>query len=98
MSIEQITTIVNQGVQAFKDGKKLDANPYVNNQEFHMHWMSGFHQAAMATEPASEAQAEQVEDTTETVQIETGTEQPETETAEVPQAEAKPAKASKSKE
>ena len=95
MSIEHITTIVNQGVKAFADGKKLDANPYVNNPEFHMHWMNGFHQAAMAAEPAAApVETEQVQQ----VQLPEATPPEETPVEEAPAPEAKPAKASKSKE
>ena len=90
MSISQIETIVQQGAKAFADGAKLDSNPYVNNPEFQMHWQNGFHQAAMAGEttaaPVVEAKQEQAEDTTETP------------AEQAPVEEAKPAKASKTKE
>jgi ribosome modulation factor len=86
MTIETIKAIVDQGAQAFADGKKTDVNPYVNNPEHHMHWLTGYNQAAMNAEPVAAEQAP-----AETEQTPAGTEQTPAET----QTEEKASKKSK---
>lgn len=96
MTIETIKAIVDQGAQAFADGKKTDTNPYVNNPEHHMHWLTGYNQAAMAAEPVAETEqapteTEQAETESETKETESDTKEPGEEVKE----EAKASKKSK---
>lgn len=96
MTIQTIKAIVQQGIDAFVAGKKIDTNPHVSNPENHMHWLNGYHAAAMAAEapPQAPVEAEQVQQ----VQLPEATPPEETPVEEAPAPEAKPAKASKSKE
>ena len=96
MTIETIKAIVAQGAQAFADGKKIDTNPYVNNPEHHMHWLTGYNQATMNAEPVAEVQLEEQAPKTESDTKETESDTKElVEDEKVEQVEAKASKKSK---
>ena len=93
MTIETIKSIVDQGAQAFADGKNLEANPYVNNPEYQMHWADGFKQAAAHAEPVAPVETF-TKETEETSNKESDTNEIDSDT-EDEQVEAKTSKKSK---